>query len=132
MSSTLSQLNRKIPFDILVVIFTHYAAEETNHYPLETLLLVCQGWKEAALGHCALWNELNIYIGHKPTSQIWNTRLPLRLARSGPAIPLYIKLRNYLAITLSERTQGGSHNHEIYSPELCDPVYEPSVGMILL
>src|ERR1700689_5486040 len=119
MSSTLSQLNRKIPFDILGLIFSHYAAEETIHYPLETLLLVCQGWKEAALGHCALWNEVNIYIGHNPTSKIWNARLPLRLARSGPTIPLYIKLRNYLAIPLSERTQEDAHNHGIYSPESC-------------
>jgi hypothetical protein len=61
MSSTLSQLNRKFPFDVLGLILSHYAVEETIHYPLETLLVVCQGWKEAALGHCALWNELNIY-----------------------------------------------------------------------
>jgi hypothetical protein len=125
MSSTLSQLNRKIPFDVWGLIFSHYAAEESIWDPLETLLLVCKGWKEVALGYCALWNELNIYIGHNPTSQMWNTRLPLRLARSGPTIPLYIRLRNYLAIPLSERTQEDTQHDKIYSPKPCGPVYRP-------
>jgi hypothetical protein len=83
-------------FDVLGVIFSHYALEETIHHPLETLLLVSRSWADAALGHRAIWGHLNIYLGHNPTSKIWRARLPLRLARAGPITPLYIDVRNYL------------------------------------
>jgi hypothetical protein len=88
--------NLQLPFDVLGLVFSHYAEEENIQHPLETLLLVCRSWSNAALGHRALWRNFRILIGHEPTISIWNARLPLRLARRAPDAPLDIMLRNLL------------------------------------
>ena len=86
-----------LSFDVLGAIFAFYAETETIIHPLETLLLVCRDWSNAALGHRALWGRLRIYISHEPSSKVWSVRLPLRLARCGSDLPLDIDLRNGLA-----------------------------------
>jgi hypothetical protein len=90
------QQNPQLSFDVLGLIFSHYTEEENIGYPLETLLLVCRSWSNAALGHRALWNNLRIIIGHEPTISMWKARLPLRLARCALHSPLDIMLRNQL------------------------------------
>jgi hypothetical protein len=92
----------KISFDILRYISSCYAVNETILHPLETLLLVSKSWSHAALGHRRLWNDFRIYLGHEPTCTIWAARLPLRLARCGPDIPLDIDLRNLLNVDTDE------------------------------
>jgi F-box-like len=92
------EANERLPFDVLGHIFSYYAIEEMIHYPLETLLLVCKAWSHAAIGHRTLWSNLRIYLEHVPASAIWNARLPLRLARCGPDIPLDVDLRDFLDV----------------------------------
>jgi hypothetical protein len=87
------QMNDRLSFDVLSEIFDCYAEEETIYHPLETLLLVCKSWSEAALSHRLLWARLKIYIGHAPSQKMWLTRLPRRLERSGETTPLEIDLR---------------------------------------
>jgi hypothetical protein len=84
------------PFDVLGVIFDYYVDGETIEFPLETMLLVCRSWNEAALGHRNLWARLKIYLGHFPTSDIWEFRLPRRLERAGDSTLLEIDLRSVL------------------------------------
>lgn len=86
--------NGRLSFDILGEVFSHYAQHETYSHPLETLLLVCRSWYEAAVGHPRLWGRLRICIGHEPTIRVWSQRLPLRLARAGQSSPLDIDIRN--------------------------------------
>lgn len=86
----------RFPFDVLGIIFDYYLDEETIYFPLETMLLVCRSWNEAALGHRKLWARLKIYIGHFPTSEIWRSRLPRRLERAGHSTLLEIDLRSIL------------------------------------
>jgi hypothetical protein len=92
MSSPPPIANILLPFDVLGLIFYYYSGNETIRHPLETLLLVCRAWSGAALGHRTIWNDIKIYIGHIPSSSIWRTRLPLRLARAGPVVPLFISI----------------------------------------
>jgi len=81
-----------LPFETLGVIFSHYAEEETFQRPLETLLLVCRAWNEAAVGHRTLWNNFKIHLGHGHISYVWSVRVSMRMARCGDNIPLYIEL----------------------------------------
>jgi len=83
-------MNDRLPFDILSCIFDHYQQQEDVFHPLETLLLVCKSWSEAALSDRALWGRFNIRLGHEPVMGMWKKRLPLRLMRSGPTVPLDI------------------------------------------
>lgn len=82
--------NDRLPIDILVEIFGLYRINETPDIPLETLLLVCKSWNTAALSCGALWGMLRIFVSHEPVMKLWRSRLPLRLARSGPSTPLDI------------------------------------------
>jgi hypothetical protein len=81
------------PFDVLGIIFDYYVDNETVYSPLETMLLVCRSWNDAALGHRKLWARLKIHLGHYPTSNIWKVRLPRRLERTGDSALLEIDLR---------------------------------------
>jgi hypothetical protein len=87
---TSDQTNPQLPFDVLGLVFSHYADEETVEHRLETLLLVCRAWSDAALGHCTLWTNFRIRMGHGLASWVWMRRLQRRLARSGPNTPLDI------------------------------------------
>jgi len=89
-------IGARFPFDVLGVIFDFYLDEEAVDFPLETMLLVCRSWNEAALGHRNLWARLKIYLGHFPTSEVWTMRLPRRLERAGDSTPLEIDLRSIL------------------------------------
>ncbi|KIM23252.1 hypothetical protein M408DRAFT_28048 [Serendipita vermifera MAFF 305830] len=111
--------NAKVPFDILGLIFAHYAEGETIRFPLETLLLVCRDWNRAALGHRALWSDFKIYLGHESTSIMWNVRLPQRLARCGPDCLLDIDLRNILEIMNEEEAPEVTHGDALYIPSSC-------------
>lgn len=113
--------NDTLPFDVLGDIFSHYALEETFRYPLETLLLVCRAWADAALGHRALWSQLNIYLGHYPTCRSWDVRLPLRLERAGPETPLDIDIRTYLAMPRFTQTQEDVQNDILFDYMPCNP-----------
>ena len=121
--STMSshQPNEKLPFDILGLVFTHYAQEETIWRPLETLLLVCRSWSLAALGHRALWSNFRIYLGHDETSITWNARLPLRLDRCESECLLDIDIRNILDLPNEEDAPEETQSDESYVPWTCDP-----------
>jgi hypothetical protein len=119
MSSPPSINNTQLPLDVLGCIFYHYAGKETIRYPLETLLLVCRFWNFAALAHRTLWNDIKIYIGHSPTSKTWRKRLPLRLARAGPAIPLFITLFNVLDLENRFEVPQCVEDDPLYSDYFC-------------
>jgi hypothetical protein len=85
-------MNDRLPYDVLYEIFDYYAKEESEDYPLETLLLVCRSWNEAALNHRLLWTWLDIPLHHICTVKLWLTRLPRRLERAGERVPLEISL----------------------------------------
>ncbi|KIM23273.1 hypothetical protein M408DRAFT_28069 [Serendipita vermifera MAFF 305830] len=106
----------KLPFDVLGRIFSYYVDEETIFHSLETLLLVCRSWDQAALGHRSLWSRFKIYLGHYPTSQIWKKRLPSRLEKCGRKISLDIDLRNMLE---GAEAPTDTHNIDIYHPRTC-------------
>jgi hypothetical protein len=64
----------KLSFDIPGCAFDYYAEEETIYYPIETLLLVCREWRDAALDHRTLWFHLNVHIsleGKHSSIRIW-------------------------------------------------------------
>jgi hypothetical protein len=119
MSSLPPTTHEFFQFDILGVILSHYASEETIRHPLETMLLVSRSWSDAALGHRAIWGHLNIYLGHNPTSKIWRARLPLRLARAGPVTPLYIDVRNYLDMRYCSQAQEDVQHDPLFFPSPC-------------
>lgn len=118
--------NDHLPFDVLGLIFCHYAQVETIRRPLETLLLVCHTWSRSALSHRTLWSNFRIYLGHDDTSTMWQTRLPLRLARCGPDCPLDIDLRNILDCPGGDDTPEETVEDEFYIPWTCDPTTEPT------
>lgn len=66
-----------LPFDILCQIFDYYASKETQ-YPLETLLLVCKFWSQAACDYPRLWSSFKINTKH---IIMWCARVPLRMSR---------------------------------------------------
>lgn len=76
------RVNDCLPFEILAEIFAHYALTEDILHPLETLLLVCKLWKETALLAHTLWTSFKIRLRHEPNFTTWETRVPLRLART--------------------------------------------------
>jgi hypothetical protein len=90
----ISTVVNRLSFDILGEIFEYYVEGESFTYPLETLLLVCRRWNEAAIGHRGLWTRFKILVGHEPSPNAWLTRLPLRLSRSGSYIPFEIDIRS--------------------------------------
>ncbi|KIM23251.1 hypothetical protein M408DRAFT_28047 [Serendipita vermifera MAFF 305830] len=114
----------KVPFDILGLIFAHYAKGETIRFPLETLLLVCKDWNRAALGHRALWSSFKIYLGHEDTSVMWGARLPQRLTRCGADCLLDIDLRNILDLPNKENAPAETSGDELYVTWTCDPTAE--------
>jgi hypothetical protein len=126
MSSPPSTANTRLSFDVLGHIFYYYAGEETIHHPLETLLLVSRCWKNAALGHRALWNNLRIYLGHSPSSSIWRKRLPLRLARAGPAVPLFITIFDILRMMNNDNIPECVENDPLYFKHLCPDPFSAS------
>jgi hypothetical protein len=83
--------NAILPFDVLCHLFKYY--EETSEAPLETLLLVCRLWNEAALKSHGIWSDIDIHIHDGPTATFWSRVLPRRLSRSGAASPIYFDLR---------------------------------------
>jgi F-box-like len=131
MSSTTSTTASRLSFDVLGIIFSYYAQEETIFHPLETLLLVCKSWNEAALGHRALWTRLAIHIKHSPSHKIWKTRLPLRLERSGTSLPLHIDLRNMLPADPAE-WRDPQHARFEYEPCIPTPYTNRSTEVLTL
>ncbi|KAG8816628.1 hypothetical protein FRC17_000256 [Serendipita sp. 399] len=83
-----------LPTEILGSIFSHYAQQADDLFPVETLLLVSHSWHNAALAYRKIWSYLLIEIGHIRSIQKWRSRLPMRLERLGPVHPLDITLRN--------------------------------------
>ncbi|KIM19818.1 hypothetical protein M408DRAFT_30901 [Serendipita vermifera MAFF 305830] len=51
-----------LPLDILYIIFEEYVLEETPRYPVETLLLVCKSWMQAALSLPRLWSTFKMRV----------------------------------------------------------------------
>lgn len=79
-----------LPLDILCNIFVYY--DETPEAPLETLLLVCRLWNEAALKSYSIWSDINIRITDGPTALFCTRNLSRRLSRSGRTSPIYFSL----------------------------------------
>ncbi|KIM27817.1 hypothetical protein M408DRAFT_24184 [Serendipita vermifera MAFF 305830] len=71
-------LAHKLPFDVLAQIFENYLLEETAMHPIETLLLVCRSWLQAALDVTCLWSTFRIV----DDPSFWASCIPRRLARS--------------------------------------------------
>ncbi|KAG8752231.1 hypothetical protein FRC14_007222 [Serendipita sp. 396] len=85
--------NDRLPFDILSYLFQLYLDQETILYPLETLLLVCKAWNEAAVTFRSLWGSYKIVTDEgddEDLKKFWLRRLPVRLRRSGLNTPLHI------------------------------------------
>ncbi|KIM27065.1 hypothetical protein M408DRAFT_24817 [Serendipita vermifera MAFF 305830] len=100
-------MNEHLPCDILYEIFDQYQTQEDDFHPLETLLLVCKFWATAALSNLPLWGRLKIRLGHKCTMDMWETRLPLRLMRSGDVAPIEIDISNALVDEYGPRLNAG-------------------------
>lgn len=84
--------HQKLSPDILGAIFERCAAIEEFYEPLDTLLLVCRAFRDAALGHRAIWGHINVEIGHRSTFKACLSRVKSRLHRSGPFVPLDIHI----------------------------------------
>lgn len=85
--------NSILPLEILFIVFSFYTEHETPTYPLETLLLVCRFWRDAALRHRNIWSTFKIMIT-SPTSAVrWIDKISRRLKLSGPNSPIYFELR---------------------------------------
>ncbi|KAG8754521.1 hypothetical protein FRC14_004996 [Serendipita sp. 396] len=84
--------NGRLPFEVLAQVFNYYLEHETAAQPLETLLLVCKAWNEAACGRPSLWATYKIRLEEERTKKRWLYRLPLRLRRSGSHTPLHIDI----------------------------------------
>jgi hypothetical protein len=80
-TATVSSRASELPFDILFQIFVDYAFTETIACPLETILLVCRSWNQAALSHPRLWSSFTIECGDL---WYWVSCTPRRLSRCPP------------------------------------------------
>ncbi|KAG8805450.1 hypothetical protein FRC17_005505, partial [Serendipita sp. 399] len=96
--------NGRLPFELLGHAFRYYLEGESPLYPLETLLLVCKAWNEAALGHHSLWATYRINLGDEKYTNLWLRRLPIRLHRAGAWTPFHIDI---YFVDLSTRRYGG-------------------------
>lgn len=79
----------RLPFDILEEIFKNYLLEETPDHPVETLLLICKSWLQAALESTRLWSTFR--INRNP--DFWVSCIPRRLARGRKDALLDIYIR---------------------------------------
>ncbi|KIM19819.1 hypothetical protein M408DRAFT_176593 [Serendipita vermifera MAFF 305830] len=67
-----------LPSDILYIIFEEYLLKETPKHPVETLLLVCKSWMQAALKLPHLWSTFKMQVdGFK----FWRDCISRRLGR---------------------------------------------------
>lgn len=87
-----------LPFEILFIIFSYYAEYETPRFPLETLLLVCRFWTDAALKHRIIWSRFKIKIKTVLNSVWWENRISHRLRLSGPESPIFFQLKKSLGL----------------------------------
>jgi hypothetical protein len=90
------KMNNRLPADVLCEIFDYYSEEETEIYPLETLLQVCKSWSEAAVNCRRLWTRLKISLVDEWHVKRWLVRLPRRLERAGDYMPLEITLSQWV------------------------------------
>ncbi|KIM28526.1 hypothetical protein M408DRAFT_136201 [Serendipita vermifera MAFF 305830] len=105
----------QLPLDVLRIIFTEYAKQETPEHPLETLLLICKTWTRLCLQSPLLWSRFDISISDACEARRWATIVPKRLARSGPASPLHIVIMNRRKPVLSYcDVCGNDKNHLDY------------------
>ncbi|KAG8796812.1 hypothetical protein FRC17_007954, partial [Serendipita sp. 399] len=86
--------NGRLPFDVLIRVFELYLPEETPDHPLESLLLVCKAWEQAAVAHRSLWATFKITMGEEEHTRLWLCRLPLRIERSGLQALFHIDIRH--------------------------------------
>jgi hypothetical protein len=78
---------------MLGLVFRYYAGGETFEHPLETLLLICRAWNNAALGHRSLWSRFKLRLAN--AESLRNTRPPTRLAWCVPDSLLDITISIY-------------------------------------
>lgn len=84
MTTQAIQRHKQLPLDVLYVVFSCYAEDETPANPVETLLLVCRLWNWIALRNREMWSKFNIYLDSFATAEYWVHQIPLRLEKSGP------------------------------------------------
>lgn len=92
--------NSKLPFDILSVIFSDYAEDDSPAFPLETLLLVCHFWKNTALEHRSMWSKFKVELDTVANAVQWESTIRRRLERSGPDSPIYFQMKPKLQFRL--------------------------------
>ena len=81
-----------VPFDVLCHIFDYYAQAETLDHPLETLLLVCKSWSNAARDNSHLWSKISIVFQDLVDLKKWNSLVPRRLGRCPPDVLFDIQI----------------------------------------
>ncbi|KAG9058098.1 hypothetical protein FS842_001679 [Serendipita sp. 407] len=86
--------NSRLPFEVLSHVFGYYLKEESSLHPLETLLLICKDWQEAALGTRSLWATYRITLGDERATERWVSRLPVRMQRAGRLTLFHIDIRH--------------------------------------
>jgi hypothetical protein len=79
--------------DVLGIIFEYYAEEETVESPLETLLLVCRSWNEAARSYRTIWSRIDVRIGCKYPIESHLAYSKRRLEYSGSSALLDITIK---------------------------------------
>jgi hypothetical protein len=94
---------KHLNLDVLGIIFAYYAEEETVEYPVETLLLVCRSWNEAARSYHTIWSRINVCIGHRHTFTSCLAYAKRRLEYSGLSTPLDITIKVRLDIPENQR-----------------------------
>ncbi|KIM24355.1 hypothetical protein M408DRAFT_331858 [Serendipita vermifera MAFF 305830] len=67
-----------LPSDILYIVLEEYVLEETPGYPVETLLLVCKSWMQAALNLPRLWSTFKMRVND---FKFWRNCISRRLGR---------------------------------------------------
>ncbi|KAG8796541.1 hypothetical protein FRC17_007984, partial [Serendipita sp. 399] len=105
--------NGRLPFDVLIRVFELYLPEETPDYPLESLLLVCKAWEQAAVAYRSLWATFKITMGEEKHKKLWLRRLPLRIERSGPQALFHIAIRHLDEETGKQANEAHGHGQKI-------------------
>lgn len=71
-------LASELPFDVHFQIFEDYLLKEATTHPVETLLLVCKSWAQAALEDARLWSKFAI---EPKDLAFWSSCITRRLGR---------------------------------------------------
>ncbi|CAG8746624.1 10618_t:CDS:1, partial [Acaulospora colombiana] len=85
-------LNKKLPCDVLRMIFDIYAQWDGIDNPLEKLLYICRYWSTTATQHKTLWTSFQVSPTKLEELRFWDSRISRRIEYIGDDAPIDLQL----------------------------------------